>query len=182
MATAKKSHALQVLARLSVCTYGGGATRQAPNLPPEGRMAKGRVLLAHENADCLKIYGSVLAFEGYEVEVASDGDAALQLLATLAFDLVVSDLYLSSATDECFVRLVRANAFGAHLPVVVITGWTTEPHRLLALEAGTDAFLALPIRPGELSQIIARLLTPPSAPNPRLGSSEHLDPTVANGL
>ena len=145
-------------------------------------MAKGRVLLAHENVDCRKIYGSVLTFEGYEVEVASDGDAALQLLATLAFDVIVSDLYLSSATDECFVRLVRANAFSAHLPVVVITGWTTEVHRLLALEEGADSFLALPLRPRELSQAIARLLTEPQRPLQHFGSSMRPDTTVANGL
>jgi DNA-binding response OmpR family regulator len=145
-------------------------------------MAKARVLLAHENADCRKIYGSVLVFEGYDVEVVSDGDTGLRLLASLPFDIVVSDLYLSSTTDECFLRLVRANAFSAHLPVVVITGWATEPHRLLALEEGADSFLALPIRPRELAHVVAGFLTEPPAPLSLALTSERHDATVANGL
>lgn len=160
-----------------------GRRGKQPNTLPKGRMAKGRVLLAHQNADCRKIYGSVLVYEGFDVEVVSDGDEALQLLAALPFDVIVSDLYLPSATDECFVRQVRANAFGAHLPVVVITGWTTEPHRQLALELSTDSFLPLPIRPRELVQVIARLFAQPRAPLSSVGlSSERHDPTVANGL
>jgi DNA-binding response OmpR family regulator len=145
-------------------------------------MAKGRVLLAHGNADCRKIYGSLLTFEGYEVEIVSDGDAALGILAHLAFDVVVTDLYVESTSDECLLRRLRTTSFTAHLPVVVITGWTTEPHRRLAVTEGADAFLPLPIRPRELVDVIGTLLGQPHPSIPTLTNPEAHERRVANGL
>lgn len=127
-------------------------------------MAKGRVLLAHGNSDCRKIYGSVLSHEGYDVVVLEDSDVALGTLSTLPFDLLVTDLYLPSLEDECLLRRVRASAMVSDLPVIVITGWTTEPHRRLATEHRADAFLALPIRPRELVTLVDRLLDQPPSP------------------
>ena len=146
-------------------------------------MAKGRVLVAHGNLDCLKIYGSVLAFDGYSVEIASDGDAAIALMASGSFDLVVTDLYLQSVVDECLVRQIRARDFSAHLPVVVITGWTTDQHRRIAMNEGADAFFPLPLRPRELLNAIDNLLVESHGPIRVLHSlSEPPQPTITNGL
>jgi DNA-binding response OmpR family regulator len=127
-------------------------------------MAKGRVLLAHGNADCRKIYGSVLTFDGYDVEVVSEGDRAMQLLAALPFDAVVTDLYLPSAVDECLVRQIRAQVFSSHLPVVVISGWTTDLHQELARSEGADIFLPLPLRPRDLLGVVEHLLEQSKGP------------------
>jgi two-component system sensor histidine kinase and response regulator WspE len=146
-------------------------------------MAKGRVLLAHGNTDCRKIYGSVLTFDGYEVEIVSDADAALGMLTHAPFDLVVTDLYLESSGDECLLRQLRASEFIAHLPVVVITGWTTELHRRLALAENADVFLPLPTRPRELVEVVQRVLAEPRAPiHPLDPLARPEERTVANGL
>jgi DNA-binding response OmpR family regulator len=122
-------------------------------------MPQQRLLLAHQNADCLKIYGSVLEHAGYEVVVADTGDRALLALRQSAVDLLITDLYLSSSEDECLVRLVRRGPW-AHLPVIVLTGWSTAPHRRLALEEGADVFFALPLGPRQLVQAVRELLAP----------------------
>ena len=57
-------------------------------------MARPRVLLAHGNADCRKIYGSVLTHEGYEVDMSSDLETALSHLGRGHCDVIVADLYL----------------------------------------------------------------------------------------
>ena len=146
-------------------------------------MAKGRVLLAHENADCRKIFGSVLAFDGYEVEAVADGESALRFLEALPFDALVTDLYLPSLGDECLVRAVRTHSLLEHLPVVVTTGWTTEPHRRVAIESGADAFLPLPVRPRELLDVVSRVLHQPTAAPPSLDAvNQRRDHPVANGL
>lgn len=146
-------------------------------------MAKGRVLLAHGNTDCLKIYGSVLTFDGYVVEVTSDGDTAMRLLASIPFDAVVTDLYVQSAEDECLLRLIRAREFSAHLPVVIITGWTTDQHQRVAIHERADAFLPLPLRPRDLLDVVNGLLVVPHAPLSVLGAlAERHDQSIANGL
>jgi DNA-binding response OmpR family regulator len=145
-------------------------------------MTKGRVLLAHGNADCRKIFGSVLAFDGYDVEVVDDGESALRLLASLPFDILVTDLYLASSGDECVPRSVRARSSLAHLPIVVLTGWCTEPHRIVAFETGADAFLPLPVRPRELLDICARLLGEAAAVVSSVEMLRQHDRTISHGL
>ena len=129
-------------------------------------MPRPRVLLAHGNTDCRKIYGSVLAYEGYEVDLSSDLESALSALVSAHYDAIVADLYLFGADDECFLRVVKSSLIGAHVPFVVLTGWTTEPHRRLAFELGADYFLPLPVRPRELLTLLSSVVAPPAVRTP----------------
>ena len=136
-------------------------------------MAKGRILLAHGNPDCQTIYGSVLVYEGFDVDIAGDADSALRRLSIATYDLVVTDLYLGSTDDECLIRRLRREPRSAHLPVVVLTSWTTESHRRVAADENADDFLGLPTRPRDLVDCVVSLLgkprrqTPPSATRTR---------------
>ena len=146
-------------------------------------MPRPRVLLAHGNTDCLKIYGSVLTHEGYEVETSSDLESALGCLSRGHYDVIVADLYLFGVEDECFLRVVKGSRIAAHIPFVVLTGWTTEPHRRLAVELGADYFLPLPVRPRELLALLGSVVAPPQLGMPRglpLGSPN--DHSLANGF
>ena len=144
-------------------------------------MAKGRILLAHGNTDCQKIYGSVLVYDGYDVDIADNVDSAMIRVAALHYDLVISDLYLPSSGDECLIRRLRV-VVGSHLPVVIMTGWITEPHRSLAIVEGAERFLPIPIKPRELVTIVAELLGQRPALPPELPVNGRLDPPVATGI
>jgi DNA-binding response OmpR family regulator len=145
-------------------------------------MAKGRILLAHANIDCQKIYGSVLAYEGYEVDLASDVESALELMATSHYDALVADLYLPSDEDECLLRRARQSSFAEHLPIMVLTGWATEFHRRLALSERADQFLGLPIRPRELVAAVRDVLGQEQHASPAKPVAKHHDQPVANGI
>ena len=146
-------------------------------------MPRPRVLLAHGNADCQKIYGSVLTHEGYEVEMSSDLETALTALAVGHYDAIIADLYLLGVDDECFLRVVKGSPVAAHVPFIVLTGWTTEPHRRLAVELGADYFLPLPVRPRELLALLASVIPPSETQTPhslRMGHPN--DHSIANGF
>ena len=119
-----------------------------------------RILLAHENADCRRIFGSALTYEGYAVAEVTGCELALETLRSNHFDLVVSDLYLRSTGDECLVRRIRGEPALAALPVIVLSGWSTDPHRRLAMDEGADAFFPLPVSPRELMTVVHDLLAP----------------------
>src|SRR5205085_5993575 len=87
-------------------------------------MARPRILLAHANADCQLIYGSVLTYDGCDVDVTADVASALGRLSISHYDVVVADLYLPNDGDECLLRVVKAMPSLAHIPVVILTGWT----------------------------------------------------------
>jgi DNA-binding response OmpR family regulator len=146
-------------------------------------MAKGRILLAHGNDDCQMIYGSALRYEGYEVDIAADVESALARLDSLSYDLVVADLYLRSSADECLIRRVRHQATAAQVPVIVLTGWSTDAHRQVAMDEAADDFLPLPKTPRELAAAVAAILDHPRRPARR---SEPIDSEgdrpMANGL
>ena len=146
-------------------------------------MARQRLLLAYENPDCLKIYGSVLEFAGYDVSLADSGDQAFARLAGSAFDLLITDLYLGSVDDHCFVRRVRRQAGWAYLPIIVLTGWSTARDRRLALEEGADLFLPMPLGPRQLLQAVRDLLGPgeesASGLPQRSGGDQAAAPTTA---
>ena len=145
-------------------------------------MAKGRILLAHANSDCQKIYGSVLVYEGYDVDVADDVESALAFISGAPVDLVVTDLYLPSEADECLVRRLRSSSIASHLPVIVLTGWTTELHRQMAFDEGADRFLALPLRPRELVAMVTETLGESKELRPSVPSAPYRDQSVANGI
>jgi DNA-binding response OmpR family regulator len=100
----------------------------------------------------------VLVHDGYEVDTSSDLGSALARIDRAHYDVIVADLYLFGGEDECLLRVVKGMPRVSHIPFVVLTGWTTEVHRQLAMALGTDYFLALPVRPRELSAVLSSLL------------------------
>jgi two-component system cell cycle response regulator DivK len=117
-----------------------------------------RVLLVHENADCRGICRAILEFDGCEVVDTWDGDDAIMLLAKQHFDLVATDLYVRSVDDECLLARIKRTEWSSHLPVVVVTGWTTDGHRRVATRERADAFLTLPVTPHSFLDAVHSLL------------------------
>ena len=145
-------------------------------------MAKGHILLAHGNRDCQTIYGSVLVHEGFQVDIAEDADSAIRKLSTKTYDLVVADLYLESTDDECLVRRLRRESSLTNLPVVVLTGWTTDAHRRVASDADADDFLPLPTRPRDLVDTVVSLLSKPRRRTPPATTRDREDRSTAHEI
>ncbi|HEX4469316.1 MAG TPA: response regulator [Gemmatimonadaceae bacterium] len=145
-------------------------------------MAKGHILLAHGNRDCQTIYGSVLVYEGFQVDIAEDADSAIRKLSIKSYDLVVADLYLESTDDECLVRRLRRDSSLTNVPVVVLTGWTTEAHRQIASDADADDFLALPTRPRDLVDAVVSLLSKPRRQTPPGTARDRDDRSTAHEI
>jgi CheY-like chemotaxis protein len=100
--------------------------------PLEAAMGAMRVLLVHENADCRRICRTILEHDGVDVVETPDAEEALALITTRPFDLVATDLYVGSTSDECVVSRIKRSPTTADLPVIVMTSWTTEGHRRVA--------------------------------------------------
>jgi DNA-binding response OmpR family regulator len=145
-----------------------------------GEMAGQRVLLVHDNADCRRIYGAALAHEGYDITVTDDGDEAFEQYshASSPWALVVSDLFVRSRVDECFLRLLRrARTKSPRPPVLVLSAWSTDDHRRLANEEGADAYFPLPVAPTDFLIVVHDLLAPKLPPRVTLRSIDRADRT-----
>jgi two-component system response regulator MprA len=89
-----------------------------------------------------------LAFNGYEVEVAGDGLAALESIARQRPDALVLDVMMPRLDGLEACRRLRSA--GEDLPILVLTARDAVSDRVAGLDAGADDYLTKPFHFGEL--------------------------------
>jgi two-component system response regulator RegX3 len=114
-----------------------------------------RILVVDDEPAITDALSYTLTDEGFEVEVADDGDAALQALGEDNFDLVILDLRLPklSGTEVC--RQVRARSV---VPIIMLTAKDAELDRVVGLEIGADDYVTKPFSMAELVSRVRALL------------------------
>jgi CheY-like chemotaxis protein len=115
-----------------------------------------RVLLAEDGLVNQRVAVGLLEGHGHEVVVANNGREAIEMLAQQSFDGVLMDVQMPEmdgfrATQE--IRR-REQQTGGHIPIIAMTASAMKGDRERCLEAGMDGYLAKPIDPEQLYQII----------------------------
>ena len=116
------------------------------------------VLVVDDFEDNRAMYAEYLAFSGFEVEQAGDGDEAVLMTQRLRPDIVVMDLSLPVLDGWEATRRLKADARTRDIPVIALTGHALAGHSRGAKEAGCDAFLAKPCLPDKLVEKVEELL------------------------
>jgi putative two-component system response regulator len=96
------------------------------------------------------VHRRLLAKEGYGVEVAEDGQTALDAVAAYQPHLVLCDVMLPGLNGIDVCRQIKSNPSSRLTPVVLVTGAAQRERRIEGLEAGADDFLMKPVDPHEL--------------------------------
>lgn len=111
-----------------------------------------RILLVEDDAELARRLGSALGEAGFAVDYASDGEDALLMGETQAFDAVVLDLGLPKLSGlEVLRRWRRA---GLDTPVLVLTARDAWTERVEGLNAGADDYMG---KPFQAAEVVARL-------------------------
>jgi DNA-binding response OmpR family regulator len=112
-----------------------------------------RILIVEDEAHLAQGLLFNMQAEGYEVELAYDGETALEGLAREpGFDAVVLDVMLPGKDGFAVARELRAG--GNYVPILMLTARGRPEDVLEGLDAGADDYLA---KPFELSILLARL-------------------------
>ena len=124
------------------------------------------VLLVDDSAsirDIVKIYLMGLPFEFLEAESAERG---ISMLGVVPVDLVIADVKLPGMNGIDFVRRVRKHDLPhvRKVPLVLLTGQTSDAVRTEGMVAGADAVLNKPIKSASILPLVQRLL--PDVPIP----------------
>ena len=93
-----------------------------------------------------------LEFEGYEVEVAGDGEKGLEMIRKNNFQLVLLDIMLPKLSGLDVCRKVREEQ--NHVPIVLLTAKGEEIDKVLGLELGADDYVT---KPFSLRELLARI-------------------------
>jgi DNA-binding response OmpR family regulator len=97
-----------------------------------------------------------LKAEGYEVEMAGDGQSALERVRQQEFDLMLLDIMLPRKDGFEVCRELRRAGVG--LPIILLTAKTQESDKVLGLECGADDYITKPFSPRELRARIKAVL------------------------
>jgi len=97
-----------------------------------------------------------LALEGYQPEVAADGDTALRRASEKPFDLILLDVMLPKKDGFAVCRDLRRS--GVTTPIIMLTARAQESDKLLGLGLGADDYVTKPFSPLELCARIKAVL------------------------
>jgi CheY-like chemotaxis protein len=103
-----------------------------------------RILVVDDIADNLFLIQVVLEAEGYQVDVADSGKAALALIAQKPPDLMLLDVMMPGMNGYEVVRQIRQNSNLPYIPIIMISG-CEQTDESQGLQALTQAFLLKPI-------------------------------------
>ena len=108
---------------------------------PAGRP---RVLVVDDEASIRDLLSKTLALAEYDVDLAPDGRAAVERLRIIPYDLLITDLKMPGIDGLAVIR--EARRLKADIPVIIITGFSTEASAIEAVNLGVSGYLTKPFR------------------------------------
>ena len=126
----------------------------------EPRLAKpvATVLVVDDNPINLKLVSDLLAFEGYRVLKADDGEKAAASVQLDPPDLILLDVDLPGIDGLTLTKRLKSDPPTADIIIVALTAFAMKADRQRAIAAGCDAYVTKPINTRELPVQVAELL------------------------
>jgi excisionase family DNA binding protein len=115
-----------------------------------------RVLVVDDEASIRELLSKTLALAEYDVDTAPDGRAAIERLRLGHYDLLIADLKMPGLDGLSLIR--EAKRLKADLPVIIITGFSTESSAIEAVNLGVAGYLTKPFRVPQVLAAAARAL------------------------
>ena len=136
----------------------GGGPRPAtpPPARPAASAARPRVLVVDDEASIRDLLAKTLALAEYDVDVAPDGRSALERMRLYPYDLLIADLKMPGMDGLAVIR--EAKRYKADLPVIIITGFSTESSAIEAVNIGVAGYLTKPFRVPQVLAAAAKAL------------------------
>ncbi len=111
-----------------------------------------RVLIVEDEERIAEFVRNGLTEHGYAVDVACDGEEALDWADVAAFDLIILDVMLPVHDGFDVCRTLRAR--GLRTPILMLTARDAVEDRVLGLDSGADDYL---VKPFAFAELLARL-------------------------
>ena len=133
---------------------------ETAGLPPAApaRDGRRRILVVDDEASIRDLLAKTLALAEYDVETAPDGASALDRLRQRrgAYNLLIADLRMPGMDGLTLIREVKQ--INANLPIIIITGFSTESSAIEAVNLGVAGYLTKPFRVPQVLAAAAKAL------------------------
>ena len=115
-----------------------------------------RVLVADDEESIRELLARTLALAEYDVETVGDARAAIDRLRLADYDLLIADLRMPGTDGLLLIR--EARRMHPTLPVIIITGYSSEASAIEAVNLGVVGYLVKPFRVPQVLSAVARAL------------------------
>jgi len=113
-----------------------------------------KVLIVDDDADVLELLRLTLKEAGFSVATANNGNVALARARQLIPDLILLDVVLPELDGFSVCEVLRRDPATAKVPIILLTGLSSELNRFAGLDCGADDYLAKPV---DLPQLLSRV-------------------------
>ncbi len=120
-------------------------------------MHEATVLIVDDNESSRRMYAKAMQFYGYRVLQAADGADGVRIARAERPDVILMDIAMPVLDAWGALRLLQASPETSAIPVIALTGYTSEGDRAGALEAGFRSFLPKPCEPRRVLEEVRRL-------------------------
>lgn len=124
--------------------------------PPRAANGRPRVLVVDDESGIRDLLSKILARAEYDVDVSQDGHSALERMRSGWYDLLISDLKMPDMDGLTVIR--EARRYRADLPVIIVTGFSSESIAIEALNLGVCGYLTKPFGMPEVLKAASKAL------------------------
>jgi len=117
-----------------------------------------RVFVVDDEPDMVDLLATILKSDGLQVDTDTDGRSALARLLADPPDLVLLDLMMPDLDGMELLKLLRLDAKGMNVPVLVVSARSGHQDQLGTLQLGANAYICKPFSPRELVRQVRQLL------------------------
>jgi CheY-like chemotaxis protein len=143
------------------------AQSDADSVPAREAQGGLHILLAEDNPINMLLIRELLRRRGHRITEVTSGTAAVKALAENSFDILLTDIHMPGMDGIEAARAIReaeAEQGRPRTPIVALTADVLEDGKQSCQEAGMDGFLAKPVNPAELDEML-RSLFPGTEPS-----------------
>jgi CheY-like chemotaxis protein len=132
------------------------------------------ILVVEDNPITEKVVRIALEAEGYTVATAPDGRTALRLVEDRCPDLILQDLLLPDTTGFELISRLRSRSGCEAIPILAFSGFATALDEARQSAGAFDDFIAKPIEPSRLADIVKGYLPRPAGSANRFGAGRRV--------
>lgn len=133
-------------------------SRMAASAGPPSRFQGARILVAEDNALTSEMLRDHLQSVGYSVDCVSDGNQAIELGGSGAFQLLLLDVHMPMYDGVEVLRLLRQRLLLNPIKVIALTGDRLATLRTELSRIGVNGYLTKPVELSHLTEEVARVL------------------------
>jgi excisionase family DNA binding protein len=119
-----------------------------------------KILVVDDEQAVRELVAKTLTTADYDVDTAPDGPSAIDRLRVTDYDLLITDLKMPGMDGLSVIREARRRS--TEMPIIVITGYSTEASAIEAINLGVSGYLTKPFRLPRVLAVAAKALGEPA--------------------